>query len=200
MAKQCMGRKGSYRGARYRAQFQPILIAFKFRSRSTGFCHHQPLIQPGGESLPPISIQIHSTIPVAAGLGSGAAVSVALMRALLAFLGRSLPDRRISALAYEVERLHHGTPSGIDNTVITFERPVYFVKNHIIEPFHAGKPFTIVIGDTGVSALTKESVGDVRRLWESEPAKWNKVFDQIGKIAQEARQVIETDDISPWVG
>ena len=151
------------------------------------------------EALPPLSIQIHSTIPVAAGLGSGAAVTVALIRALLAFLERSLPDRRISALTYEVERLHHGTPSGIDNTVITFERPVYFVKDHIIEPFHAGRTFTIVIGDTGVSAPTKESVGDVRHLWESEPARWNKIFDEIGTIAQKARQILETGD-TPALG
>ncbi|HEX7976839.1 MAG TPA: translation elongation factor 4, partial [Anaerolineales bacterium] len=47
--------------------------------------------------------RITSTIPLASGLGSGAAVSVALIRALSAFLGRPLPAERISALAYEVD-------------------------------------------------------------------------------------------------
>jgi len=148
----------------------------------------------GIEAAPPLSIQITSTIPVAAGLGSGAAVSVAIMRALAAFLGRPLPDRRISALAYNVEKLHHGTPSGIDNTVVTYARPVYFIKDHLTEPFRVNRPFTIVIGDTGISAPTKESVTDVRLLWKSEPARWEKVFDQIGQIASRARQVIEAED------
>jgi mevalonate kinase len=146
------------------------------------------------ETLPPLSIRIDSTIPVAAGLGSGAAVTVAILRALLAFLGRSLPNRRISALAYEVERLHHGTPSGIDNTVITFEQLVYFIKDHLIEPFHASQPFTIVIGDTGIAAPTKQSVADVRRLWESDKTRWNKVFDLVGKIAQDARRTLSDGD------
>ncbi|HEX7587116.1 MAG TPA: mevalonate kinase, partial [Anaerolineae bacterium] len=73
-------------------------------------------------------IRIRSTIPVARGLGSGAAVSVAVGRAVAKFLGHELPREELSALAFEVEKLHHGTPSGIDNTVIAYEQPVYFVR------------------------------------------------------------------------
>jgi mevalonate kinase len=148
------------------------------------------------DSLPALCLRITSTIPVASGLGSGAAVSVAIIRALAAFLNKPLADRRISTLAYKVEKIHHGNPSGIDNTVITFARPVYFIKDHLIEPFHAGKPFTIVIADTGISAPTKDSVGDVQRLWKSEPARWNKVFDAIEDIVKEARQAIESGNVA----
>ena len=148
----------------------------------------------GIDSPPPMIIHISSTIPVASGLGSGAAVSVAIIRALSAFFGQPLPDREISALAYEVEKLHHGTPSGIDNTVITFATPVYFVKGLPLETLRVGSPFTIIIGDTGISAPTKESVGDVRKLWQAEPARWEKVFDRIGEIVHFAREVIETGD------
>jgi mevalonate kinase len=55
-----------------------------------------------------------------------------------------------------------------------------------------GEPFTIVIGDTGISAPTKESVGDVRKLWEEDQARWEQVFDEVGVIAREARAVIES--------
>ncbi len=75
-----------------------------------------------------IEIKISSTIPVASGLGSGAAVSVALIRALSSHLSRPMTDEQINALAYEIEKIHHGRPSGIDNTVITYAKPVYFVK------------------------------------------------------------------------
>ena len=79
-------------------------------------------------SPPPLAIRITSTIPVASGLGSGAAVSVALIRALSSTVNHPLSDEQVNALAYETEKLHHGTPSGIDNTVITYAKPVYFIK------------------------------------------------------------------------
>lgn len=140
---------------------------------------------------PDCLIRIESSIPVASGLGSGAAVSVALIRALAAHLGHPLPEERVSALAYEVEKLHHGTPSGIDNTVITYGQPVYFVRGQPLERLRVGAPFTLVIGDSGLPAPTKESVGDVRRLWQADSLRWEKVFDQIGEIARQARQHIE---------
>ena len=140
----------------------------------------------------PLSIHIHSTIPVASGLGSGAAVSVAIARALSAHLGLPLTDDQVSQLAYGTEALYHGTPSGIDNTVVTYACPVYFVKGQTIETLRVGAPFTIVIGDTGVPAPTKESVADVRRLWEKEIPHWEKVFDQVGGLAKRARGAIES--------
>jgi mevalonate kinase len=148
------------------------------------------------DSPPPLAVHISSTIPVASGLGSGAAVSVAVIRALSAFFGQPLPDEQVSALAYEVEKLHHGTPSGIDNTVVTYAKPVYFVKGQPIEMLHVGAPFTIVIGDTGLSAPTKESVSDVRKLWQAEPEMWEKIFDEVGEIVRKARNAIETGDIT----
>ena len=103
-----------------------------------------------------------------------------------------MTDEQVNAFAYEIEKLHHGTPSGIDNTVITYAKPVYFIKGQAIETFKVGQPFTIVIGDTGISAPTKESVGDVRKLWEADKTKWDGVFDEVGVIAKEAQNAIES--------
>src|SRR5215211_1324067 len=141
--------------------------------------------------FPNLEIKISSTIPVASGLGSGAAVTVALTRALASHLNHSITDEEVNAFTYEIEKLHHGTPSGIDNTVITYARPVYFVKGEPIEIFRVGEPFTILIADTGVSALTRESVGDVQRLWMSDKSHWETVFDKIGEISFTARRAIE---------
>lgn len=138
-----------------------------------------------------LEISITSTIPVASGLGSGASVSVALIRSLSSFLSQPLSDNEVNSLVFEIEKLHHGTPSGIDNTVITYNRPVYFIKGQPIETFKVGKPFTIVIGDTGVSALTRESVGDVRRLWLRDTANFENYFNEIAQIALIARRSIE---------
>ncbi|MEW6093786.1 MAG: mevalonate kinase [Chloroflexota bacterium] len=157
---------------------------------ATGSVFHSLGISP----LPPLTVHISSTIPVASGLGSGAAVSVALIRALSEFLGQPLPDERVSALAYKVEKLHHGTPSGIDNSVITYAKPVYFIKGQPIETLQVGAPFTLVIGDTGIPAPTKESVGDVRKLWGLEKPRWEGVFDEISSIVKHAKQSIENGE------
>ncbi len=143
---------------------------------------------------PPLKIHIQSSIPVASGLGSGAAVSVAILRALSAHLEHALSDEQVNQLTYETEKLHHGTPSGIDNTVITYAKPVYFVRGQPIQTFSVARPFTLVIADTGVPAPTKESVGDVRKLWEAETTRWETVFNQVGKIVQAARKAIETGE------
>jgi mevalonate kinase len=148
-----------------------------------------------GISNPPAcTVYIQSTIPVASGLGSGAAVSVAIIRALSAFLGAPIPDEKVNALAFEAEKLYHGTPSGIDNTVVTYAKPVYFIKRKSIKTFHVGTPFLIMIGGTGISASTKDSVSAVRKLWEADKARWEKVFARVGEIVWNARQAIERGD------
>lgn len=145
----------------------------------------------GIDRPPACTVRVSSTIQVAAGLGSGAAVSVAIVRALGAFLGHPLPLEQVSAIAYEVEKLHHGTPSGIDNTVITYNQPVYFVKGLPIETFQVPVPFSIVIGDTGITSPTSVAVGDLRRAWQAAPANYETLFDGAGEIARQARQAIE---------
>jgi mevalonate kinase len=144
---------------------------------------------------PACTIYIQSTIPVASGLGSGAAVSVAILRALSGYLGQPFTDEEVNKLAFEAEKLHHGTPSGIDNTVVTYCKPVYFVKGRMVKTFHVGTPFTLVIGDTGISAPTKESVRSVRNLWKTNKNRWEKVFDRVAEIVWDARQAIERGDL-----
>src|SRR5205823_2861888 len=92
-----------------------------------------------------------STIPIASGLGSGAAVSAAIVRALSEYLDQPLTDADVSALVFETEKLLHGTPSGIDNTVIAYQRPVYFIKGQPPIPLKVAQPFRLLIGDTGIA-------------------------------------------------
>jgi mevalonate kinase len=145
----------------------------------------------GVKRIPACTIKITSTIPVAAGMGSGAAVSVAILRALSAYLGHPLSDEQVCQLAYEVEKIHHGTPSGIDNTVITYARPVYFVKDRPIEQLQPRQLFTLVIGDTGIQSPTSTTVGIVRKAWQQHKDEFEALFDSTGAIVDSARTSIE---------
>lgn len=145
---------------------------------------------------PSLTVRITSTIPVASGLGSGAAVSVAIIKALSAFLGKPFSKEKVSELAFQVERIHHGTPSGIDNTVITYETPVYFVRNQPMQFLTVSKPLCIVIGDTGIQSPTASVVGDVRRIWNLDRDRCETIFDQIGTVAQLGKSGIENGDMA----
>jgi len=137
-----------------------------------------------------LTLTVSSTVPLARGLGSGAALATAVVRALAGHLGRELSPQQVSDLVYQTEVIHHGTPSGIDNTVVAFERPVYFVKGQPIEVLQVSRPFWLAIGDTGVASPTRVAVGDVRRGWQSEPERYEALFDRIGTIARQARQAM----------
>ena len=142
-----------------------------------------------------LTITVSSTIPIARGLGSGAAVSTAIARALGGHFGHPLSPQAISALVYETEKIHHGSPSGIDNTVIAFEKPVYFVRDRKIEMFSVKRPFLLVIADTGIASPTRIAVGHVRRLWERARERYEEIFDEIGTIAEMGREAIERGEI-----
>jgi len=144
---------------------------------------------------PACKVRITSTIPLAAGLGSGAAVSVALIRVFSAYLGKPFPPKLVSELAYQVEKLYHGTPSGIDNSVVTYARPVYFVRGQPIEMLQSPAPFTLVIGDTGIASPTAEAVADVRLAWQSDPEHYETLFNEIGALVREARFALEKGQI-----
>lgn len=156
-------------------------------------------LAPPGARTPDLRISIRSAIPIASGMGSGAAVATALVRALAAYLGRPLSAAAVSELVYASERRFHGTPSGIDNTVIAYEQPVWFVRSApdgqagnvpaapLIEPIAIARPLALLIGDTGLRSATRAPVGEVRQRWQASPAQYEALFDQIGELVLAAR-------------
>ncbi len=148
-----------------------------------------------GQPIPPLQITLSSTIPIASGLGSGAAATAAVLRAVSLALGMPLSAETLNTLVYEIEKLHHGTPSGIDNTVVVYEQPVYFIRNQPIETFAFGQPIHMVVGDTGVASPTHLAVGDVRALRERQPEQTDALIREIGAIVQQARAAIGAGDV-----
>lgn len=138
-----------------------------------------------------LTITVTSTVPIARGMGSGASVSTAVVRALAKHFSYWFPSQAISDLVFQTEMIYHGTPSGIDNTVVTFEKPVYFVRDVTRELFWVGQPFLLLIADTGIESPTKEVVGELRRRVQADPARYELLFDQVGEIAKCARSAIE---------
>jgi len=105
--------------------------------------------------------------------------------------GRTLSAAQVSALVFETEKLYHGTPSGVDNAIIAYETPVYFVRGQTPQRLKVAKPFRLVVADTGVPSETKVAVGDVRAAWQAAPARYEAIFAAIGKLVEQARDAVE---------
>jgi mevalonate kinase len=151
-----------------------------------------------GGSLPAGRLRVLSDIPVAAGLGSGAAVTTAIVRVLAAALDRPLTPQQISDIVFEGERVFHGTPSGIDNTVIGLERPVLFVSGSPPEALALGGSFDFVVADSGDRCETRVAVESVRQSWWRDPPGMEKLFDEVGEcvgLAVEALRVGSLADL-----
>jgi mevalonate kinase len=148
------------------------------------------------ETIPDVKITLKSDIPIASGLGSGAAISTALGRAISLALNQTISNDTLNQLVYEVEKIYHGTPSGIDNTVVVYEKPIYFIKGKNVQHLDIKSPFHIVIADTGETALTHESVGDVRKLYDSNPNETKFILDKVSNIVQQALICITSGNIS----
>ena len=144
---------------------------------------------------PNLNISVKSAIPIASGLGSGAALAAAVIRSLIHHLDLTTLDNNdfISQLTYQVEKLLHGTPSGIDNTVVVYEQPVFFLRQqpqNRIEALPVGRGILILIAGSGIPSSTKEVVADVRRRWLQDKARFDRLFNSCGEIAEAAKQAV----------
>ncbi|MEM7282634.1 MAG: hydroxymethylglutaryl-CoA reductase, degradative [Pseudomonadota bacterium] len=142
-------------------------------------------------------IEVYPNVPRAMGLGSSAAVAVAIVRALDQHFQLKLSDAEVSNLAFEAEKIAHGTPSGIDNTLATFGETVLFRRGEppIMQPIEMAKPLELVVGISGVRSLTAKTVADVRAAWQQDPDLYERIFDEIDRITLHAVEAIAAGDV-----
>jgi len=75
------------------------------------------------------SITIDSKIPTGAGLGSSASRAVATTKAIAELFEKELSLEEINDIAFQQEKIIHGTPSGGDNSACCFGGLVWFKKD-----------------------------------------------------------------------
>lgn len=131
------------------------------------------------------TINVDSDLPRGVGLGSSAAIAVALTRAICDVVGLTIDDDRVNAIAYECEKLAHGTPSGVDNAISTFAAPMLFRNDGTLkmEPLALTETPPIVIACSNEVGLTNEQVAGVRARYERAPGLYSALFDEIDKIS-----------------
>jgi mevalonate kinase len=117
-------------------------------------------------ALGPGAITVDTRLPAAAGLGSSAALGVAVTRTLAHALGRDLADDEVAALAHSAERCFHSNPSGVDVALATRGGLGLFYRGVGLEPVDA-PPMRLAVGLTGVprsTAVMVERVAAAREV------------------------------------
>ncbi len=133
----------------------------------------------------PFELFVRSALPRGMGLGSSAAFAVAVVRALAELSDVDIDDEGVNRIAYECEKLAHGTPSGIDNTIATFATPLVFRRGEPleIETLELGEAPPILVASSNSPGSTYEEVARVRQRHEALPGRYDAIFDEIDAIA-----------------
>lgn len=147
------------------------------------------------DGAPPVHVDVQLDLPAGAGLGASAAMGVAISDALDALTAtvRSPSERATQTLAWE--RVFHGNPSGVDNTMAAVGGVALFTRGAALERVRLRQPLLLVVGHSGEASETKEMVALVAQQLEREPARIGELFDAIAVLVRNARLALEAGDL-----
>ncbi|XP_036617474.1 mevalonate kinase [Trichosurus vulpecula] len=161
--------------------------------------------------LPSMDIMVWSELPTGAGLGSSAAYSVCLAAALLAsceeITGRLKEGvtsagwteeelNLINRWAFLGEKVIHGNPSGVDNSVSTWGGALRFQGGNI-SSLQRIPELRILLTNTKVPRSTKALVARVKDRLVKFPEIMNPLLASIDAISRECERVLGMMAVTP---
>lgn len=134
--------------------------------------------------------RVHSDIPLGTGLGSSAALGVALARAF----APGCDAARASCLAMRLERVLHGAPSGVDPAACAQSGVIFFTRGEPprIEPVR-GSAFLCVLG-SGIARGTRSTVLPLAERRRAD-ARLDPALRRLGDLARTARELFESGQL-----
>jgi len=106
-------------------------------------------------------VDIETDLPVGRGMGSSAALTIALLRARAAAEGRPVDFAWLHREGFAVEAIFHGTPSGLDHAVAALGGAVLYRRDEPPLPVDMA-PLSAVVLDSGTAGDTAVEVARVR--------------------------------------
>lgn len=143
-----------------------------------------------------LRIEVFPDVPRGMGLGGSAALAVAIVRALDLHFRLNLSDTEVNELAYLSEQIAHGKPSGIDNTLATYGRPLVYRSGTppLVELLNIPGPLHLVVGMSHSEGLTARTVAHVADARQRNPRLYDKIFDDIDALVLQAVSAIQDRD------
>ena len=143
-------------------------------------------------------IEVFPDIPRGMGLGGSAAIAVAIIRGLSNHFNLGLSDETVNGMALESEKIAHGNPSGIDNTMATFGKPLIYRSGDppLVETLNINQSFSMVVGFTRNEGVTAKTVRNVRQGWKQNTTMYEKIFDDIDELVLKSVTAIQNNDFA----
>lgn len=154
--------------------------------------------------ITPFSLDIQSDVTVSSGLGSSASLMVSIASAFFQYVRfkghqndkkgnytKKLSKKDldlISRWAFSAERVIHGTPSGLDNTICTFGSMVEFRRNSTVKLVELHHKIKVLLVDTKVAKDTKAMVARVAALKQNYPGVVDNILSAMDNVANIAVQ------------
>lgn len=139
-------------------------------------------------------IKIESTIPIQRGLGSSAAVSIALVDAFDEYFKLSLDDNEKMRLFHISESIHHRNPSGIDTRVIYENKAILYERDQKIITFFPDISAYLVVADTGIIGDTSIAVNKVKEKIAFDKSEVKKI-EKLGILTNKTYHSLLADNI-----
>jgi mevalonate kinase len=144
---------------------------------------------------PAMNVTVESNLPVSMGLGSSAALSVAVARLLLTAKGKSFGTAQVLKLGAVMEGEFHGTPSGVDHTTSARGELVLYRRDGPTRAVKPKKRVHIVVALAGERTPTKATVAALRERRERWPQRYTRLFQEIGRFAEEGAKAAARGDL-----
>jgi len=147
-------------------------------------------------ALPALRIEAHSDLPAGGGLGSSAALAVAIARAAQAFVPTDPEDADRLTLdrAFAWERVFHGNPSGIDAMAASRGGIFRYTRADGAQALHPSKDLVLCVGFSGTPSSTREMVELIATRMAKDPQIVKDSIAGIHSIVDAAVRAIETGD------
>ncbi len=142
-----------------------------------------------------IHVDIESTLPANRGLGSSAAVSVSVVRGVIAAFDVELSEDELIELVNVAENIHHLNPSGLDVNTVIADLPLYFRRNHEKRHLPLKLKGYLVVADTGELGSTREAVADFAGKLHDNTDMISRM-NRIGVLTDETLLNLYTGDMS----
>jgi len=126
--------------------------------------------------------RVRSEIPLGSGLGSSAALGVALARALRP--ESTAPEA--AALAMRLERVLHGRPSGVDPAASAHGGLIYFQRG-AVERVEGSLWLCVLL--TGIARGTRSTVLPLAERRKTDP-RVDQLLARLGELAREGRSLV----------
>lgn len=145
-----------------------------------------------------VNLTVRSEMPVGAGLGTSAAVTVATIAAYARVMGYELSRAEIARLGWEVEKAVQGIASPMDTSIASFGGTIKIWREggeFVSRPIDMNlSGCSFIVGYVERESTTAEMVRRVRELYEARRDAVELILKAIGMVTEEAEKALKAGD------